>query len=63
MMPVINGWDATKILKEKYPNIYIIACTANAFDEAYQYCYDCGFDNIIVKPMTVNDLEYYINNN
>ena len=35
-----------------YPNLLIIACTANAFSECYEKCHKAGFDNIIVKPLS-----------
>ena len=48
------------MLKDQFPNLYIVACTANAFDEAYEKCRESGFDDIITKPMRRKDLECYM---
>ena len=56
-MPVMDGWEATKILKEKMKkseikNIPIIACTAYCDEENRKKCIQAGMDDIISKPVT-----------
>ncbi|PSW05745.1 PAS domain S-box protein [Photobacterium lipolyticum] len=55
-MPIMNGIDATKKIREQ-PGINqtttIIAMTANAFAEDKQRCLDAGMDDYIAKPLDV----------
>lgn len=48
-MPVMNGLEATKIIKQSY-NIPIIALTAIEINEMRQEVIDSGVDDIIIKP-------------
>lgn len=53
-MPVMNGCDATKAIRElKRPDkdIPIIAMTADAFSDDVQYCIDCGMNGHLAKPI------------
>ena len=51
-MPVMNGLEATKKIKEIRPNLPIIAVTANAFDSDRQAAFDCGCDDFLSKPIS-----------
>lgn len=58
-MPVMDGYEATKIIRElKRPdsNLPIIAMTANAFASDVQQCLDCGMNAHIAKPIDVKEL-------
>jgi CheY-like chemotaxis protein len=63
-MPVLDGLEATRTIKELYasqPEIStrappIIALTANAFDEDRRRCFDAGMDDYLVKPFEKRDL-------
>jgi CheY-like chemotaxis protein len=55
-MPVINGYDAAKKIKEHNPNQIIIAQTAYARSEEKQNYYDENFDEYISKPIDPADL-------
>lgn len=55
-MPVMDGLEATKIIKEKSPKIPIIATTAYAMKEEKDKIMECGFDNYISKPFMITEL-------
>lgn len=53
-MPVMNGYDATKAIRELERadnDIPIIAMTADAFSDDVQYCIDCGMNGHLAKPI------------
>lgn len=50
-MPVINGYEATKIIKEKRSELPIVAQTAYTATEDYHKCMSAGFDDYIPKPI------------
>ncbi len=50
-MPVMDGIEAVKIIKEKYgQKIVCVAVTASAMDHSDKIYYDSGFDDYISKP-------------
>ena len=51
-MPVMDGLEATKKIKEMHPNLPIIALTANAFDSDRQLAFDAGCDDFLSKPVS-----------
>ena len=57
-MPVLDGWQATKELKENpaTKHIPILALTAHAFDDARQEAREAGCDGFITKPCLPDDL-------
>ncbi len=55
-MPVLNGFDATRKLKELDPYLPIIAQTAYAFASEMEKIAECGCDDCIVKPIRKNQL-------
>jgi PAS domain S-box-containing protein len=50
-MPVLDGMDATKIIKAKKPDLPIIAQTAYAFNEEKNQILASGFDDYLSKPI------------
>ncbi|MBW4507443.1 MAG: response regulator [Scytonematopsis contorta HA4267-MV1] len=50
LMPVMDGYEATKHIKARNKNTIIIALTANAFDEQRQSILAAGCDDFICKP-------------
>ncbi len=50
-MPVIDGYDATKIIKKYNPDIPIIAQTAYALPDEQQLGYEAGCDDYLSKPI------------
>ena len=50
-MPVMDGLQATRILREKGYSRPIIALTAHAFVEERARCFEAGADAHVVKPI------------
>jgi len=49
-MPVLNGYEATKILREQGSTIPVIAVTANAIRGENEKCIEAGMNDYISKP-------------
>ncbi len=56
-LPGINGIEATRIIKEKYPNIKIIALTAHDCEEQVIACMASGADGYILKDAENHNTE------
>ena len=56
-MPVMNGYEATKIIKQKYPSLPVIAQTAAAMEGERQKAIEAGFNEYISKPINFNQLK------
>ena len=50
-MPVMDGLEATKLIKEAHPELPILALTANAFDSDRQLALQAGCDGFLAKPV------------
>ena len=61
-LPVIDGVEAIKQIKEFKPNLPIIVQTAHAFNEEWDRCFQAGCDDYITKPINLQDLLYRIEN-
>ena len=59
-MPVLNGLDATKKLREEKLELPIIAMTANALKGDREICIEAGMNDYIGKPVKMDDLENII---
>ena len=59
-MPVIDGCEATKIIRglktKELAEIPIIAMTANAFPEDKKRAFNSGVNAYLIKPVRINDL-------
>lgn len=50
-MPVMDGYEATRIIKSKHPDIPVIAVTAYALSKDKSKAFAAGCDSIISKPV------------
>jgi two-component system cell cycle response regulator DivK len=57
-MPVLDGWQATRELKQNpaTQHIPVLALTAHAFDDARQQAAAVGCDGFVTKPCLPDDL-------
>ncbi len=55
-MPVMSGFEATRIIKKSFSGIPIIALTAYVFEDDRQKAVNSGCDDFIVKPYRMEDL-------
>lgn len=50
-MPVMDGLEATRRIKEKHPELPVVALTANAFDSDRQMAEEAGCVGFLPKPV------------
>jgi len=50
-MPVMDGLTATAIIKERHPQLPVVALTANVFDIDKQQAVDAGCVAFLAKPV------------
>jgi len=55
-MPVMNGIDASFAIKQIYPDLPIIAQTANTIYDTRILCLETGCDEFIIKPIDSAEL-------
>jgi PAS domain S-box-containing protein len=55
-MPDIDGLEATKLIKQKYPKLPVIATTAYAMNGDRELCLESGCDGYIPKPIRSAEL-------
>ncbi|MGZ5135617.1 MAG: response regulator, partial [Flavitalea sp.] len=55
-MPVMDGYEATSIIKNQFPELPVIALTAASFDDMDSYLSNKGFDDVVQKPFMPDDL-------
>lgn len=51
-MPIMDGLEATRKIKENHPEVPIVALTANAFDSDRQMAIEAGCDEFLPKPVS-----------
>jgi signal transduction histidine kinase/CheY-like chemotaxis protein len=54
-MPVMDGFEATRLIRERDQNIPIVALTASAFEDERERALANGFSDYLVKPFLPND--------
>ena len=55
-MPVMNGLDATVLIRQKDKELPIIMQTAYAFTADREKALECGASEVLVKPITLSAL-------
>jgi two-component system, cell cycle response regulator DivK len=62
-MPVMDGYEAMRIIKSKHPEIPIIAQTAYTLNNDRHKCLQAGFNDYISKPINRLALFRMVNEN
>lgn len=60
-MPKLNGYEVTKLVREKGYKTPIVAMTANAFEEDKQKSMDIGMNDFISKPIDTDKMKVVFN--
>lgn len=55
-MPVLDGWEATQMLRKSGLRIPIVALTAHAMREVADSCQASGFSGFVSKPVRIDKL-------
>ncbi|HNJ41853.1 MAG TPA: response regulator, partial [Acidobacteriota bacterium] len=58
-MPEMDGLEATRWIRGR-PQMrqpWIVAMTANAFDQDREACFEAGMNGVVVKPVRIEELE------
>jgi CheY-like chemotaxis protein len=55
-MPVMDGYEATRRIREISPDLPVIGQTAHVLQDAIQQCQEAGMVAHISKPIERNDL-------
>ena len=56
-LPGLDGYDATRIIKESRPDLPVIAVTANAIPEEKTKSEEAGCDRFITKPIDIFEIK------
>jgi len=60
-MPNMDGYEATKVIRQELKlELPVIALTADAFQSQRERCLECGMNDILVKPVSIDDLDDYL---
>lgn len=62
-MPVMDGYEAMRIIKSSHPSIPIIAQTAYTMNNDRHRCLQAGFNDYIAKPINRMALYRMVNDN
>jgi CheY-like chemotaxis protein len=55
-MPIIDGLEATRIIRDSWPDLPIVAVTANAVAGDREKCIEAGMNDYIAKPVRPDTL-------
>lgn len=62
-LPLMDGYEATIKIREKDPDIPILAMTANTYQDQYNKCMKVKMNDVLYKPFKAKDLYQIINKN
>ena len=55
-MPVMDGYQALRLIREMSAGVPVIALTAYAFETDRQRMFQAGFDECLAKPLRASEL-------
>lgn len=55
-MPGLDGFETTRMIRERGLKMPILACTANTSELIYQKCQAAGMDDYLGKPLTLDSI-------
>jgi CheY-like chemotaxis protein len=55
-MPIMDGFEATRRIRQQHPELPIIAMTAHASPEDQQRCLAAGMTAYLAKPFNAHEL-------
>lgn len=55
-MPVMDGYEALRGVREIAPDVPVIALTAYAFETDRQHMFQAGFNECLAKPLRADEL-------
>lgn len=55
-MPGMDGFETLTVLRERQPNVPVLAVTADVMPETRERCVQAGFDAFLGKPYSANEL-------
>ncbi len=61
-LPKVNGYAATRQIKEINPSVPIVAITAYAHSQGVIDCFDSGCDEFIAKPFDIKRIVKVVEN-
>ncbi len=61
-MPIMDGYEATSLIKEKTPAIPVVALTAASFENMQEYLVKKGFIDVVQKPFMPDELYKKLSN-
>jgi PAS domain S-box-containing protein len=50
MMPALDGYETTRKIRRRWPELKVIGVSANVFEEAERKAYECGMNFFVRKP-------------
>ncbi len=59
-MPILDGLDATRLLREGGYEGLIVALTAHVGKEEHDKAIECGCDAVKTKPIVLEDLRAFL---
>lgn len=59
-LPGITGYEVARALRERHPEMLLVAMTGHGRDEDQKAAYVAGFDAHLVKPLNLDELQAFM---